>query len=73
MEREVIGSRLKKLRVSKGETQCELAEVLHVTPAAISLYELGQRMPSDETKMKYSRHYGVSVQDLFFTEQANNM
>ena len=45
-DRTVVGERLKKLRGSR--TQGEVAEALGVTPMAVSQWENGLRMPSDD-------------------------
>lgn len=62
------GEKLRSLRLKKGETQQELANAIGVTDAAISQYELGQRVPSDEVKIKIAKHYGRTVQFIFFQE-----
>lgn len=41
-----LGSRIKQLRQKADMTQLELARNLHVSPALISAYELGERKPS---------------------------
>lgn len=41
-----LGSRIKQLRQKADMTQLELAQSLHVSPALISAYELGERKPS---------------------------
>ena len=60
-----IGRRLKELR-GVWLTQAKLAEEIGTTPAAISNYEQGIRIPSDEHKIKLANYFGVTVQELFF-------
>ena len=43
-----------------------VADAVGVTLSAITMYELGQRIPRDEIKVKLASYYGVSVQELFF-------
>lgn len=62
-----ISEKLGNLRLKKNVTQSQVAESLGITKAAVSQYESGQRIPSDEVKIKLSNYYGVSVQDLFYT------
>ncbi len=59
-------ARIKQLRISKNETQKELAEAIGVSVMAVSKYENGLSVPSDDTKVKIARHYRVSVEWLFF-------
>lgn len=60
-----ISEKLGNLRLKKNVSQSQVAESLGITKAAVSQYESGQRIPSDEVKIKLSNYYGVSVQDLF--------
>lgn len=59
-----IGSRLRKLRGDK--TQAQVANDLDISVAAVSSYELGERVPRDPLKVKISKYYGVPIQDIFF-------
>ena len=61
-----VGNKLRKLRVEKNMTQQELAYVFGVTPASISFYETGTRVPSDKVKKQYSLLFNQSVDDIFF-------
>lgn len=63
---ECTAARIKQLRISKNETQKELAEAIGVSVMAVSKYENGLSVPSDDTKVKIARHYRVSVEWLFF-------
>lgn len=59
-----IGKKLKKLR---GSTPVdELAKALGVSQSTVSMWEIGQRIPRDEMKIKIANHYGVSVESIFF-------
>lgn len=62
-----ISEKLGNLRLKKNVSQSQVAESLGITKAAVSQYESGQRIPSDEVKIKLTNYYGVSVQDLFYT------
>lgn len=61
-----IGEILKSLREDAGETQAQVAEATNVSAMAISLYESGDRIPRDETKMLLSKHFNVPV-TIFYT------
>lgn len=58
--------RIKKLRLSHNETQKNLADAIGISVMAISKYENGLSIPSDDTKVKIARHYNVSVEWLFY-------
>ena len=44
----------------------EVAAAIGVSLSAISMYENGERVPRDETKIKLAEYYGTTVQALFF-------
>ena len=60
----MVGARLKQLRGEKSRE--EVAIAAGVTAQAISNYECGIRMPSDDIKCKLAAYFGVSVQEIFF-------
>lgn len=61
-----LGNKLRRLRVQKNMTQQELAILFGVTPASISYYETGTRVPSDKVKKQYSLFFNKPVDDIFF-------
>ena len=61
------GARLRLLRGDK--TQQQVADDLGLTKMMISYYERGIRRPSDETKIKLARYYGIRVSDIFFADE----
>lgn len=65
-DRTVVGERLKKLRGSR--TQGEVAEALGVTSMAVSQWENGLRMPSDDMKVKIAQFYKKTVMVIFFKD-----
>lgn len=62
-----IADRLTSLRKENGESREDVANAIGVSVSAISMYENGERVPRDCIKIKLAEHYGVSVQDIFFT------
>lgn len=62
---ENLGGRIKKLREKAGITQKKLAERLHISNTTLSQYESGQRIPSDEIKLKIADYFDVSLDFLF--------
>lgn len=61
-----IAMRLKKLRESKNISQDELAKILGLSCSTISMYEAGERIPRDETKIKIASFFDVTVSSIFF-------
>ncbi len=59
-----IGQKLRELRGDK--TQDRVARDLKVSKSAYAMYEQGRRIPRDEVKVRISKYYGVSVQDVFY-------
>ena len=57
----------KILRVLRGEkSRDEVAEALGISKSALCMYENGERIPRDATKVKIADYYGVGVGDIFF-------
>lgn len=65
-DRTVIGKRLRELRGSR--SLAEVAKALEVSEVAVSLWERGERMPSDDRKVKIANYYKRSVNSIFFKE-----
>lgn len=58
------GDRLRKLRGDK--TRKEVAEAVGITERALQSYELGDRTPRDDVKLRLAEYYGKTVQYIFF-------
>lgn len=65
-DRIVVGKRLRELRGQK--TLGEVANALGVTTMAVSLWERGERMPSDDLKVKIAAYYEQPITAIFYTE-----
>lgn len=63
----MFSKRLAQLRKENNYTQKELADKFGLTPKAISFYELGQRDPSNELIIKFSKFFNVSIDYLMGT------
>lgn len=66
MDSKKIGERLRKLRGNR--SQREVADACGITDMAISLYESGERIPRDETKIALAKFYETSVEAIFFID-----
>lgn len=70
MDKQKIGKKLRELR---GDiTVLELSKALGVSTSAISMYEIGERVPRDEVKLKYAKHFGKSVEEIFFADKVHD-
>ena len=62
-----MAEKLVKLRGKK--TQEKVAEELNISKSALSMYELGKRVPRDPLKARISKYYGRSIAYIFFNEK----
>lgn len=46
----------------------EVADAIGVSVSAIAVYENGERVPRDETKIKLADYYNTTVQKLFLIQ-----
>ena len=59
-----IGARLRMLR---GDTPRKtVADAIGVSVSALQMYEPGQRIPRDQTKMAFAVFYNTTVEAIFF-------
>lgn len=64
-----VGVRIKEYRSKLNITQKDLANQLGVAISTVSMYENGERAPSDTVKVKLAEIFGTSVGALFFDEK----
>ena len=72
MEQFTYSYRLAELRRKTGKSQKEVAEELSVTPASLSAYEKGTKMPSMEVAVKLASYYKVSLDYIFRPRDAES-
>lgn len=60
----IIGQNIKKLRIEKGYSQEQLADVMNVTTGAVSHYENGVRAIPIEELVKLSKFFHIAVDAL---------
>lgn len=68
-----FGSKVKELRLEKGLTQQQLANLLGVAVSAISSYESGNRYPSYEVLISLARIFHVSTDYLLGLDKLNTV
>lgn len=62
--------KLKEIRIKKGLTQKDIAEILHVKQAAISKYETGAVLLTEEQIIKLSLALEVTPNELLGFDEA---
>jgi transcriptional regulator with XRE-family HTH domain len=60
---------IKKARHAKGLTQRDLAVCLHVSPAAVAQWELGQTAPTPKNRADLARVLGAAVAGEFVDDR----
>lgn len=65
-DKKEVGRRLRSKRLEAKKDQSEVAKAIGISPAAVGMYERGERVPRDETKIELAKFYGVDVQSLFY-------
>ena len=68
----MIGQRLKSLRLLRGKTQQDLADVLNISRSAYALYEAGRRQLGYESLLALADFYGISLDYLFEVRETMN-
>lgn len=61
-------NRLKEIRISKGMTQTDIAEMLNVRQATVSLWESGISMPRADMLIKLAKLLNCTIDDLLSTK-----
>ena len=60
----ILGSNIKYLREENNLSQKELASILNIANSTLSQYESGDRVPSDDIKIKIANQFNVSLDYL---------
>ena len=60
----MIGDSIRKIRQSKNLTQEELASLLHITPQAVSSWEIGRTLPDAERIIDLVRIFDCSADEI---------
>lgn len=67
-----MGNRIRELRRAKGLTMKQLGEILGLAESTISHYETGRRQLDNETLLKISEYFDVTVGYLLGAENKEN-
>lgn len=63
MNSKEIGQKLRTLRGDK--TIAEFSKEIGIKPSTIGMYEQGERIPRDAIKIKYAKHFNMTVGEIF--------
>ena len=66
-----FGQMLRQLRGKKSVK--EVAAALEISESALRSYELEQRVPRDDLKIKLANYYGRSVAYIFYPKMPRNV
>lgn len=64
-----MNNRIREIRRQRGITMKQLGEVVDLAESTISQYETGKREPDNETLLKISEYFGVTVGYLLGAEE----
>lgn len=73
MDMQKIGKYILKLRKKKGWTQQQLAELLCVSPQAVSKWECGETVPDIDILDKISVIFGVTIDSIMKAQNEDNI
>lgn len=61
-----------RLLVARGDVPRKIvADAVGISVSALTIYEIGQRVPRDELKVRLANYYGCTVQSLFFDQECH--
>ncbi len=63
-----LGLRLLGLREKMGESQDQVAEAVDISRVAYTRYENGTREPKASIAIKLAKHFGITVEQLFYDD-----
>jgi len=61
---EIIGKRLLMLRKKSNMSRMEVAKLCAISKSAVSMYEIGKRIPKDDIKL--AKCYNTTVEKIFY-------
>lgn len=59
------------LRKEKGKSQAQAAQEIGISQSMLAMLEAGDRRGGDDTKIKISRYYKRSIDDIFFASRCH--
>ena len=68
----MVGTQIALLRKSKGMSQAQLAETLHISPSTVGMYEQGRRKPDLDMVIAMALLFHTSVDYLCTGKERHN-
>lgn len=65
LDKEIIGKKIRQLRIEKGLSQEELSEKIDISPRHMCTIENGNSFPSMETFVKIASILDIDINDFF--------
>ena len=65
VDSKAIGERIRQLRGDK--TVNTVASALKISDSTLRMYESGERIPRDCTKIKIAQYFGITIEELFYS------
>jgi len=72
LDKELIGKKIRQIRIEKGFSQEELSEKIDISPRHMCTIENGKSFPSIETFVKISQVLDIDINDFFNITVVNN-
>lgn len=66
IDSKIIGKRLLILRKKSNMSRTEVAKLCAISKSAISMYEIGKRIPKDDIKIRLAKCYNTTVEKIFY-------
>lgn len=66
IDSKIIGKRLLILRKKSNMSRMEVAKLCAISKSAISMYEIGKRIPKDDIKIRLAKCYNTTVEKIFY-------
>ena len=72
LDKEIIGQKIKQIRIEKGFSQEKLSEKIDISPRHMCTIENGNSFPSLETFVKIAQVLDIDINDFFNLTPMNN-
>ncbi|MCI6853829.1 MAG: helix-turn-helix transcriptional regulator [Firmicutes bacterium] len=69
MNKSIMAQKLRALRGKR--TQAEVAAAVGITTSAYAMYEQGERIPRDDTKVRLANYFNQSINFIFFDDNTH--
>lgn len=69
MNKSIMAQKLRMLRGKR--TQAEVAAAVGITTSAYAMYEQGERIPRDDTKVRLANYFNKSINFIFFDDNTH--